>query len=1247
MSIIIFNFDFSAVDPNFLYNTDFSLQIWGPESIRLPLPSYFSSHGFFHLSFNLTLINIGPTDLEVTPTLYLHNDLFIPFIPQLENTLNITVITPSRAIFNEQKLFAALVWDGSYGTIDMPFNLIDLIKADGSFINPWLLDTGANVEWNGTSYDAPPFDNTFWINFGVNSVVLPWLPYFMNCEYFGDRIYLHRLTESMGNCSFVDQGGVKIVQPIPVSGVTPVADSCSISVKCYYAEDVQATSTTRWFEINQEETLYYMTRNAIDHSAFESTMQGQDSGFTQNIKDQDDLVVLVKFSPEGGSGIPTIVTMDLLYYQKDANTKLLVAAEVKLSAYSPNELTSANPGYTLNINYRALGWFDLLNKFQFDISVYLLLFIFISFILLIFGYLVYRLHMCCVKDPPILHFRFYLWVSSLPPTIGVVCASIPIILVAYTLDPITMSFSSISADWAVEPPLDPDTVTMYQRGRVGMCMGFAAFGFFVYGSRLLIPKPDPPEEEEGAEGEEVNEGNENKENEENSEIGGKKDEDNQEENTDARFEEDELSKRNSMQEEGKESDQQDLSNNVSEESPVPESEPEEEPAELPLWDALKMKRRYFMIACFGISCLASIKLEISYSKTFSDNIFTFQVGFCVIDIFLYQLFSRIILDEALLIVPILTSLFINRAVVMLASPNFTIFMMCYVINFGFIIFERIYLNPFIELVEQKLQYLSALLVTKSRIFRYFFEKSLKEQLLLEKSLMSSNMKGKFESGETQNRMMGTMVQFSAQSQVTFMLPLVFLFISMFSEASQMPKNYGIRKSDVNYYLLFTITIIVSQLILDVLMLHLIECLYGYKLFDYLTYCSHRFSTRSNWWKYLVGEKLDKSLMPAWRSIDNLCFSSQFYFSVTLASWGTVLLTFSFTIMIRNSFHPCGDPLIWVYLFMIRYGSFTIKRFFLFIRPYVRLCIPKSHPIFIEEVVENDSDDQIVPLIEDYAVENELIEKMKSDLFRVKFLKKNIPLLIDNLDSIVESNQYCHNYLKSRYKQLFEKHMVDEKERNYVDRRLDLLKLLPNNRFNPDFEVSFERDLEPANKCGELSMTNTRIMRKWVSEAKLRLLLKRTIEDNRVLGDLCSICSMTDHLKVVSKQPFEQVLQKYRENYKGYPLRLSHFKVFYFRVQETRTLCIDCAYLEQLKVKGDPRAFSDLTKIAYEELSLYKPTSKIPTKTEQIAKRWLLAAREKLGEANDRNELFTIESVSEFGLSGVVSQLEEPLDSLDL
>ena len=55
---------------------------------------------------------------------------------------------------------------------------------------------------------------------------------------------------------------VKIIEQIPVTGFTPVADSCDLSFKCMYAEpfNLELVKSTRWFELTKDTTLYYITR---------------------------------------------------------------------------------------------------------------------------------------------------------------------------------------------------------------------------------------------------------------------------------------------------------------------------------------------------------------------------------------------------------------------------------------------------------------------------------------------------------------------------------------------------------------------------------------------------------------------------------------------------------------------------------------------------------------------------------------------------------------------------------------------------------------------------------------------------------------------------------------------------------------------------------------------------------------------------------------------------------------------------
>ena len=56
----------------------------------------------------------------------------------------------------------------------------------------------------------------------------------------------------------------------------------------------------------------------------------------------------------------------------------------------------------------------------------------------------------------------------------------------------------------------------------------------------------------------------------------------------------------------------------------------------------------------------------------------------------------------------------------------------------------------------------------------------------------------------------------------------------------------------------------------------------------------------------------------------MCFSSQFYYVVTLTTWGIVLLCMGCTAMIKNNYNPYADPVLILYMMGITFCAFPIK-----------------------------------------------------------------------------------------------------------------------------------------------------------------------------------------------------------------------------------------------------------------------------------------------------------------------------------
>ena len=121
---------------------------------------------------------------------------------------------------------------------------------------------------------------------------------------------------------------------------------------------------------------------------------------------------------------------------------------------------------------------------------------------------------------------------------------------------------------------------------------------------------------------------------------------------------------------------------------------------------------------------------------------------------------------------------------------------------------------------------------------------------------------------------------------------------------------------------FTSVIILPQLVIDVFLLHILEITQGYRIYDYFTYCNYRFNVRQQRW--LTTAALDRSIVHSYRSLDQLCFSSQFYYLISLSTWGIIFLYLGVTCMIRNNHNPFADPTLCIWILFITVGSVVLK-----------------------------------------------------------------------------------------------------------------------------------------------------------------------------------------------------------------------------------------------------------------------------------------------------------------------------------
>ena len=115
----------------------------------------------------------------------------------------------------------------------------------------------------------------------------------------------------------------------------------------------------------------------------------------------------------------------------------------------------------------------------------------------------------------------------------------------------------------------------------------------------------------------------------------------------------------------------------------------------------------------------------------------------------------------------------------------------------------------------------------------------------------------------------------------------------------MASYYGIGIQVIIIYFLFTVVIIPFQIVLDILFLNVEEWYHGQPIHDYLDYLAFRFKTRKARWKSnetQVNVFIEENM----RSLDKMCFSSQYFFVVTIYLSGMIQLILGIQILIFNN-----------------------------------------------------------------------------------------------------------------------------------------------------------------------------------------------------------------------------------------------------------------------------------------------------------------------------------------------------------
>merc|ERR1711871_938520 len=258
-------------------------------------------------------------------------------------------------------------------------------------------------------------------------------------------------------------------------------------------------------------------------------------------------------------------------------------------------------------------------------------------------------------------------------------------------------------------------------------------------------------------------------------------------------------------------------------------------------------------------------------------------------------------------------------------------------------------------------------------------------------------------------MLGSYADYAVDCTALIITPIINIWLGMFYGEAEIASNYEILENQMIYYILFAFVIIPFQFICDVFLLNAAELVHGWKVYDYVAYQRYRFTVRDERWM-LRNPILDESISESMQTTDMLCFSSQYYFIITLFCFSLTIIVMGMTMCVRQGFNPFADeatPILWMITFIIGKG---LEGFLLYLSS-VKIKRFGWRGLWMTKQVEGTVDDDVAAKLaigegrqQDLEQERLELQALNSERFRHRFLERNRPWILQHLVELLTPRQ---------------------------------------------------------------------------------------------------------------------------------------------------------------------------------------------------------------------------------------------------
>jgi len=435
-------------------------------------------------------------------------------------------------------------------------------------------------------------------------------------------------------------------------------------------------------------------------------------------------------------------------------------------------------------------------------------------------------------------------------------------------------------------------------------------------------------------------------------------------------------------------------NNGEEEEELGGDEEEELP-ESPTWAPNTWKRAHWMWTGIMFNFYYNFLLEFSYWPIFSQQVYSFLVLLYFLDIGIAMMMESI-LCESLLIAPIDVCINVIENTMTMGAASFVDFTVSFMVGLSIMMLDRLYFGPAVDTVTTLVPRWKMMLKRKFQARRRMTreEKAAEE---LEWRRINEEIELSAEGVEP---LLGAYSGYSVEVTAMLIFPFLNMFMMYFPMETQITIKYGIS-TFMSKYFIFALYMPLYQLMLDVFILNTQELVYGWKVYDYVSYQRYRFSVRDQRWM-MNSKVLDESIAESLQTLDLMCFSEQYYFLIALISFGMLLVTMGVTTFINTNYNFFGDPVMpIIVMVMLFYCDFL--QWVLFKAADIRVRKLKWRGLWMTKQIEGTVDDDVAVKLAigegrqaDLEQERLELQALNSERFRHRFLERNRPWILQHL-----------------------------------------------------------------------------------------------------------------------------------------------------------------------------------------------------------------------------------------------------------